>query len=45
MKLILVAAICAFVFLICFLIDTLFKLIFPKSRLEKRLSARREGAR
>ena len=35
MKLILVAAICAFVFLICFLIDTLFKLIFPKSRLEK----------
>ena len=35
MKLILVAAICAFVCLICFLIDTLFKLIFPKSRLEK----------
>ena len=35
MKLILVAAICAFVFLICFLIDTLFKLIFPKTRLEK----------
>lgn len=35
MKLILVAAICAFVFLICFLIDTLCKLIFPKSRLEK----------
>ena len=35
MKLILVAAICAFVFLICFLIDTLFTLIFPKSRLEK----------
>ena len=35
MKLVLVAAICAFVFLICFLIDTLFKLIFPKSRLEK----------
>ena len=35
MKLILVVAICAFVFLICFLVDTLLKLIFPKSRLEK----------
>ena len=35
MKLLYVVIICAFVFLVCFLIDTLLKLIFPKSRLEK----------
>ena len=35
MKLLFVVLICAFVFLVCFLIDTLFKLIFPKSKLEK----------
>ena len=35
MKLIFVVIICAAVFLICFLIDTLLKLIFPKSKLEK----------
>lgn len=34
-KYIFVLIVCAAVFLICFLIDTLFKLIFPKSRLEK----------
>lgn len=34
-KYIFVLIVCAVVFLICFLIDTLFKLIFPKSRLEK----------
>ena len=33
MKLLYVVIICAFVFLVCFLIDTLLKLIFPKSRL------------
>lgn len=35
MKLIVVVIVCAAVFLICFLIDTLLKLIFPKSKLEK----------
>ena len=35
MKLIFVVIVCAAVFLICFLIDTLLKLIFPKSKLEK----------
>lgn len=45
MRLILVVAICAFVFLICFLIDTLFKLIFPKSKLEKSKQAVRPPRR
>ena len=34
-KYIFVLIVCAVVFLICFLIDTLFKVIFPKSKLEK----------
>ena len=34
-KYLFVLIVCAAVFLVCFLIDTLFKLIFPKSRLEK----------
>ena len=45
MRLILAVAICAFVFLICFLIDTLFKLIFPKSKLEKSKQAVRPPRR
>ena len=45
MRLILVVAICAFVFLICFLIDTLFKLILPKSKLEKSKQAVRPPRR
>ena len=34
-KYIFVLIVCAVVFLICFLIDSLFKVIFPKSKLEK----------
>ena len=34
-KYLFVLIVCAAVFLVCFLIDTLLKLIFPKSRLEK----------
>ena len=34
-KYIFVLIVCTVVFLICFLIDTLFKVIFPKSKLEK----------
>ena len=34
-KYVFVLIVCAVVFLVCFLIDTLLKLIFPKSRLEK----------
>ena len=34
-KYLFVLIVCAAVFLVCFLIDTLFKLIFPKSRLDK----------
>ena len=35
MKYVFLAVICAVVFLVCFLIDTLFKRIFPKTDLEK----------
>lgn len=45
-KYVFVLIVCAVVFLVCFLIDSLLKLLFPKSRLEKaiRSSARRAGA-
>ena len=35
MKIWMIVAVCAFVFLVCFLLDTLFKHLFPKSKLEK----------
>lgn len=35
MKLSTILLVCAFVFLVCFLIDTLLKAVFPKSKLEK----------
>ena len=35
MKYVLLAALCALVFLVCFLIDKLFSLIFPRSKTEK----------
>ena len=35
MKLSAILLVCAFVFLVCFLIDTLIKVLFPKSKLEK----------
>ena len=38
-KYIFVLIVCAVVFLICFLIDTLFKVIFPKSKSNKRWQA------
>ena len=31
MKIWMIVAVCAFVFLVCFLLDTLFKHLFPKS--------------
>ena len=34
-KYVFVLIVCAVVFLVCFLIDSLLKLLFPKSRLEK----------
>ena len=44
-KYVFVLIVCAVVFLVCFLIDSLLKLLFPKSRLGKsRSSARRAGA-
>ncbi|MFR5762103.1 MAG: hypothetical protein ACLUFI_11340 [Oscillospiraceae bacterium] len=45
-KYVFVLIVCAVVFLVCFLIDSLLKILFPKSRLEKasRSSARRAGA-
>ncbi len=44
-KYIFVLIVCAVVFLICFLIDTLFKVIFPKSKLEKSKQAVRPPRR
>ena len=35
MKLSTILLVCAFVFLVCFLVDTLIKVLFPKSKLEK----------
>ena len=45
MKLWMVAVICAFVFLVCFLLDTLLKHLFPKSKLEKSKTAVRPAKR
>ena len=39
MKIWMIVAVCAFVFLVCFLLDTLFKHLFPKSKLEKSKTA------
>lgn len=45
MKIWMIVAVCAVVFLFCFLFDTLFKLLFPKSRLEKSKAAVRPARR
>ena len=45
MKIWMIVAVCAFVFLVCFLLDTLFKHLFPKSKLEKSKQAVRGEAR
>ena len=45
MKIWMIVAVCAFVFLVCFLLDTLFKHLFPKSKLEKSKQAVRPARR
>ena len=45
MKIWMIVAVCAFVFLVCFLLDTLFKHLFPKSKLEKSKTAVRPARR
>ena len=45
MKIWMIVAVCAFVFLVCFLLDTLFKRLFPKSKLEKSKTAVRPARR
>lgn len=45
MKIWMIVAVCAFVFLVCFLLDTLFKHLFPKSKLEKGKQAVRPARR
>ena len=45
MKIWMILAICAFVFLVCFLVDTLLKHLFPKSVLEKSRQAVRPAKR
>ena len=45
MKIWMIVGVCAFVFLVCFLLDTLFKHLFPKSKLEKSKQAVRPARR
>ena len=45
MKIWMIVAVCAFVFLVCFLVDTLFKRLFPKSKLERSKTAVRPARR
>ena len=45
MKIWMIVAVCAFIFLVCFLLDTLFKHLFPKSKLEKSKTAVRPARR
>ena len=45
MKIWMIVAVCAFVFLVCFLIDTLLKHLFPKSKLERSKTAVRPARR